>query len=312
MARKTRFHQPETLYHVMLRGNDGNPIFFSDEDKYQIYFLMLESVQKFDHSIYAFCLMQNHIHLAIKVKETSVSNIIQNIAFRYTAYINKKYSRIGHLFQGRFKSIVVDENTYVMELIRYIHLNPVRAKLVIDPIDYHWSSHKAYLNLVEYPWLAVHDVLRRFGGSFNMALKNFEEYVLQGIGLAVPLVLKKEELDVIVKDEVFAEELVQGCIINRQKNIQLAELVEIICNKFKISKEVLIATGKNREVSHVRAVLAVLVRNIESISTDELALFLNRDSSSLFKLANRLEVKCREFPALSAEIDDLKNLILKT
>lgn len=304
MSRKTRFHQKDTLYHVMLRGNNGNPIFFSDEDRGYICFLLQESVQKFDHSIYAFCLMNNHIHLAIKVNDTSLSCIMQNIAFRYTYYINKKYNRVGHLFQGRFKSIVVDVNAYFLELIRYIHLNPVRAKLVEDPKEYYWSSHTAYCKLVECPWLNINDVLRRFGATFNKALKNFEEYVLQGIGLGVPSALRNEG------DEMFLEEIVQGSLTPQKKIVKLTDLVEKICNKFNVSKEVLIASGKNREISHVRAVLALLIRDIENISTEELALFLKRDSSSVSKLANRLEKNCLESLAVSSEIEDLRNMIL--
>ncbi len=93
----------------MLRGNNGNPIYYSDEDRGYLCFILQESTQKYDHSIYSFCLMNNHIHLAIKVNDSSIYCIIQNIAFRYTHYINKKYDRVGHLFQGRFKSVVVDD-----------------------------------------------------------------------------------------------------------------------------------------------------------------------------------------------------------
>jgi putative transposase len=311
MSRKTRFHQKGTLYHVMLRGNNGDPIFFSDEDRGFICFLLQESIQKFDHSIYAFCLMNNHIHLAIKVNETSISCIMQNIAFRYTHYINKKYDRVGHLFQGRFKSVMVDANAYFLELIRYIHLNPVRAKLVENPKDYRWSSYRAYCKLIKCSWLNINDVLRRFGRTFNEALKNFEEYVLRGIGLVVPSVLRNEVFVNLSDDEMFLEEIVQGSLRPQKKIVKLTDIVEKICNEFKISQEVLIASGKNREISHVRAILALLIRDIENISTEELAEFLKRDSSSLCKLVNRLEKKCLESLVISSEIEDLRNKILE-
>jgi putative transposase len=96
MARRLRLHLPSTVYHVMLRGNDGQSIFFSDEDKSRMCLLMQEGVERFDHHIYSFCFMTNHIHLAIQVGQISISRIIQNLAFRYTRYINKKYKRIGH------------------------------------------------------------------------------------------------------------------------------------------------------------------------------------------------------------------------
>ena len=122
----------------MLRGNDGQPIFFDDEDRCRMCLLIQEGIERFGHSIHAFCFMTNHLHLAIQVVEVSISRIIQNLAFRYTRYINRKQKRIGHLFQGRFKSIVVDGKRYLKELVRYIHLNPVRAGIVYQPEKYVW------------------------------------------------------------------------------------------------------------------------------------------------------------------------------
>lgn len=129
----------------MLRGNDGQPIFFSEADKSRMCLLLQQGVERFGHSIEAFCFMSNHIHLAVRVSENSISRIIHHLAFRFTRYINRHYKRVGHLFQGRFKSVLVDDDDYLKELIRYIHLNPVRAGGVADPQYYVWSSHRAYM-----------------------------------------------------------------------------------------------------------------------------------------------------------------------
>jgi REP element-mobilizing transposase RayT len=133
---------PHASYHVMLRGNDGQPIFFSEEDKYRMCLLLQQGIERFDHRIEAFCFMSNHIHLAIRIGNISISQIIHHLAFRYTGYVNRLYKRIGHLFQGRFKSILIEDETYLKELIRYIHLNPVRAGLTTEPLKYPWSSHR--------------------------------------------------------------------------------------------------------------------------------------------------------------------------
>lgn len=98
MARRPRFHLPTATYHVMLRGNDRQPIFFSDHDKSRMCLLIQQGVERFGHSIDAFCFMSNHIHLAVRVADTSISKIIQHLAFRYTQYINRTYKRVGHLF----------------------------------------------------------------------------------------------------------------------------------------------------------------------------------------------------------------------
>ena len=130
MARRPRFHFPGATYHVMLRGNNGKAIFTSDEERCRFCFLIQEGVERFGHQIYAFCFMTNHIHLALKVNDVPLSKIIQNLSFRYTRFFNWRHNVIGHLFQGRFKSVLVDGSRYLKHLIRYIHLNPVRANMV--------------------------------------------------------------------------------------------------------------------------------------------------------------------------------------
>jgi putative transposase len=142
-----------------------------------------EGVEQYGHRILAFCFMSNHIHLAIQLGNVSISKIVQNLAFRYTRFFNWRHKTIGHLFQGRFKSVLVDSVSYLRELIRYIHLNPVRAKLVDNPTDYRWSSHRAYLMLEEYSWLSKEALLLRFGESLSEAITALNNFVLAGIGI---------------------------------------------------------------------------------------------------------------------------------
>ncbi|MDQ6998682.1 MAG: transposase, partial [Mariprofundus sp.] len=119
-----------TYYHVMLRGNGGIPIFENDEQRTHFCLLLQEGVVRYGHRVHAFCLMDNHVHLVIQVGTIDLSKIMQNVSFRYTRWFNARHKRIGHLFQGRFKAILVDEENYLLELVRYTHLNPVRAGLV--------------------------------------------------------------------------------------------------------------------------------------------------------------------------------------
>jgi len=135
MARKPRLHYIGAVYHVMVRGNSGQNIFADDEDRYRFYLFLQEGVEKFGYRIHAFCLMNNHVHLAIQVGDKPLSRIMQTLCFRYTQWVNSRQKRVGHLFQGRYKAIVVDADAYLAELVRYIHLNPVRAKIVKTPED---------------------------------------------------------------------------------------------------------------------------------------------------------------------------------
>ena len=127
MARKQRVHYPAALYHVIIRGNARQEIFFDDVDRSRFYLLIQEGLERYEHRIHAFCLMTNHIHLAIQVGDMPLSRIMQNISFRYTQWINWWYKRSGHLFQGRFKAVLVkrgrdEEGTGRSSHIHFPHL----------------------------------------------------------------------------------------------------------------------------------------------------------------------------------------------
>jgi REP element-mobilizing transposase RayT len=122
MPRRPRVHFPGAVYHVILRGNDRGDIFFDDLDRFRFYLLLQEGVERFKSRVLAFCLMTNHVHLAIQVDQIPLSHIIQNLSFRYTRWINWRKHRVGHLFQGRYKAFLVDQDSYLLELIAYIHL----------------------------------------------------------------------------------------------------------------------------------------------------------------------------------------------
>ncbi len=179
MARQPRIYYPGGIYHVMLRGNNGQQIFFCDDDRVRFYLFVQEALDRCDSRIHGFCLMSNHVHLAVQVGEKPLSKLMQNIGFRYAKWINWRYERIGHLFQGRYKAILVEQETYLTELIRYIHLNPVRANLTKNVNEYLWSGHRAYLGLETIPWLTKDWVLNIFSNELNIAQRRYEEYVLQ-------------------------------------------------------------------------------------------------------------------------------------
>jgi putative transposase len=142
MARKPRVHYPAALYHVILRGNGGQEIFFNQEDRFRFYLLLQEGIERYRHGIHAFCLMANHIHLAIQVGNIALPRIIQNIAFRYTRWVNWRQGRTGHLFQGRYKAVLVDADSY---LLGFDALYPFESGSVRD------SPGAGELSL-EWPW----------------------------------------------------------------------------------------------------------------------------------------------------------------
>lgn len=146
MARPYRLEAEETCYHITSRGNERKAIFTKDRDREKFLEYLQKAKEKYKFYLYAYVLMTNHYHLLLETKLPNISRIMQYINTSYTTYYNVKYKRSGHLFQGRYKSIVVDKESYFLELSRYIHLNPVRAKMVSRPQEYAWSSYQGYIS----------------------------------------------------------------------------------------------------------------------------------------------------------------------
>ena len=175
MVRKPRIHLSDGFYHVILRGNAGQPVFLADVDHYRFFLLLQEGTYRFGYRVHAFCCMTNHIHLVLQAGDIPLSGGMQNLSFRYTRWINWREQRTGHLFQGRYNAVLVDGDSYLLELVRYIHLNPVRAGMVDNPEEYPWSSHRAYLGKELLPWLTTEQVLGQFGKSSVTARKVYKE-----------------------------------------------------------------------------------------------------------------------------------------
>lgn len=146
MARPYRLQAENCFYHITSRGNDRKKIFSSEADYRKLLGYLQKAKERFKFYLYAYCLMGNHYHLLLEITVANLSRIMQYLNTAYTAYYHTKRKRSGHLFQGRFKSILVEADSYFAELTRYIHLNPVRAKMTDSPERYPWSSYKTYLN----------------------------------------------------------------------------------------------------------------------------------------------------------------------
>src|SRR5208337_2606050 len=147
MARPPRLEFPGAFYHIIVRGNHRQDIFLNEQDRLEYLSRVSHYKEKTGFILYAYVLMSNHVHLLIETPKSPVSKIMQLINFTYTHYFNRKYGKVGHLFQGRYKAILCDRDEYLLGLVRYIHLNPVRANIVSLPHEHLWSSHSEYLGL---------------------------------------------------------------------------------------------------------------------------------------------------------------------
>lgn len=179
MPRGPRFAFQNAFYHVFNRGINKQDIFLTDED-YEFFLSKLYDLrQKYDHSIYALCLMPNHFHISIRTRKTPISKIMSSLTTSYSMYFNHKYQHFGSVFQNRFKSILIENDSYFLELSRYIYLNPVKAGLVKNPIVYKYTSLREALGKEPLRFLDQ-DILRLIGETEN-SRKNYQEFVYEGI-----------------------------------------------------------------------------------------------------------------------------------
>jgi len=291
VARKPRVHYPTALYHVILRGNGGQEIFFSKQDHFRFYLLLQEGVERYGHRIHAFCLMDNHIHLAIQVGDIALARIIQNISFRYTRWVNWRGGRTGHLFQGRYKAVLVDADSYLLRLTSYIHLNPVRSGIVREPENYPWSGHRAYLGLETIPWLTTDWVLSMFSSNVKRARRVYGKFVEEGKGGGHQREFGGgSEIDSrFLGDEIFIDKFSAQSYERWRRKMTVGEIVSCVCKQFSLKEQVLSGLGKDRRLSKVRAIAAWLVLDSGVLTLAELSKWVNRDPSTLSTSARDLE-----------------------
>lgn len=187
MARPLRIEYPGAVYHITSRGNARTDIFCDDADR-EIFLRVLASVvERHAWRVYAYCLMGNHYHLLVETPEPDLSRGMRHLNGIYTQRFNRRHGRVGHLLQGRFKSIVVERERYLLELSRYIVLNPVRAGFMRSAGAWRWSSYRAAAGIQEVPsWLAVGSILARFSTDVRAAQRSYRMFVTEGLGLPSP------------------------------------------------------------------------------------------------------------------------------
>ena len=277
MPRKTRIHYEGALYHVIVRGNNRSSIFEKKENKATYLNIIKRYKKKYSFKLYAYCIMDNHAHLLIEVDKVPLSKIMQGIQQVYTQNYNKDYERTGHVFEQRYKAIICDKDSYLLNLIRYIHMNPVQAGMA-KGLKYKWSSHNKYLkeksDLIEYQF-----PLSLFSNNKNQRRKLYIAFMTEKeIAELENYSLSKEEITKHVKDD------------EEEKTIQID--LDVIINKtidyLDLSKEMLKSRGRNRKISTARRVIILLARNHTEASSVSISEAIGVTKSLVSKINNDL------------------------
>lgn len=244
MARQIRVSFPGGIYHITSRGNKRQDIFLSDEDRSTFLDTLESIIEHYNWICHSYCLMDNHYHLMIETIDANLSAGMQRLNGLYSQKFNKKHNTVGHVFQGRFKSIVVERESYLLELCRYIVLNPVRAKLVSHPKDYTWSSFRAILGLEKCPsWLSVKWILSQFDNKLVLARTRYHDFVVDGIHENNNQDNFKNAF--ILGSEQFLEKIKEYEIVD--KEVPIKQLLHLRPDLQKIIKDTKLTSKKERD-----------------------------------------------------------------
>jgi putative transposase len=204
MARPLRLEFSGALYHVTSRGDRREDIFLSDDDRDDWLAVLGIVCARFNWVVHAFCHMTNHYHLLVETVDGNLSGGMRQLNGLYTQRFNRRHGLVGHLFQGRYKAILIQKETYLLELTRYVVLNPLRANMVESLDDWRWSSHFYIMGQVAHPpWLDVDGLLGQFDSQRSKALRNYRQFVMAGRGLPSPMLDTRHQL--LLGDDAFVE-----------------------------------------------------------------------------------------------------------
>lgn len=307
MPRKPRIHYPGALYHVILRGNARQDIFFDDSDCYRFYLLLQEGIERYGYRVHAFCLMTNHVHLALQVGTISLSRIMQNLSFRYTRWVNWRQHRSGHLFQGRYKAVLVDGDAYLLQLVGYLHLNPVRVGMVRDPNDYPWSSHQAYLGREAVPWLTAEPVLSRFSEDLSKARRLFDCFIADRVGEGHRREFHRGEgADArVLGADTFVQSVLRQAEDEPLKKPTIEEILNTVAGLYKVRIDDLAASGQGLRISEVRSMAAWAVLELSDATLAALGKRIGRDATSLSSAVRRLKERSEKDMELAVRMKEL-------
>lgn len=296
MARPLRLEFPGAVYHITARGNAQQAIFLDDEDRDRFLDLLAREIRQSGWKCYAYCLMNNHYHLLIETPEGNLVSGMRRLNGVYTQAFNRRHHRAGHLFQGRYKSIVVDRENYLLELCRYVALNPVRAKMVEKIEEWPWGSYRATSGLGKAPdWLDTAWVLSQFGSTRSTAQAAYRQFVAEGIGAAAPWENLRGQIWLGTK--AFLEQMEKLISRHSLSNVPLEqaqptrprkeEIIRMVCKVYGVGEQKIL--GRSHPEAYQAAVY--LLRRVANLSLKEVAGIFRISPSRISHIQHQIEAK---------------------
>jgi REP element-mobilizing transposase RayT len=316
MARQLRIEYPGAFYHVTSRGNQKQPVFLSSWDRARFLDYLDEAHEKLDALVHSYCLMESHYHLMLETRQANLSKIMHFMNTSFTIYLNKRHKRVGHLFQGRFKAILIEAETYAQELSRYIHLNPLRAGIVKRPEDHAWSSLREYLGQRKPPrWLDTSFVLGLFGDDPDDARLQYAAFISSLLIPTVPNPFKNKNggSPAILGSKGFLERIketyLQGKAPNREFPLlrQYREKPPL----GRIRSEVVRRLGNEDKLSRNMAIF--LTHGHTDYRLEEIGDYFGISQAAIGMVCLRIKQVLSQNPDLSRAVEEIKrNLFNRT
>jgi len=297
--RALRIEYPGAVYHVICRGNNRQAIFRDEQDRKRYLEKLSGYCQKKNVDLLAYCLLSNHVHVLLETPEANLSKMMQALQTSYTLYFNRRHGRTGHVFEQRYKAMLVDKDNYLLQVSRYIHLNPVEARLAERPQDYPWSSYASYLEGKGIAGLKAATVLAYFTGTMSRPIEQYREFVEAGPGERVRNPAPEVRKQIFVGDEEFEEAA--------QKQMQQSSGREVRHTLKRIVEVVLEVTGKNEgevrgrqrseDIKRCRELVCYLGRRYGEAGLEELRRYLQvRELSTVSHAVKRAEGRLEQEP----------------
>ncbi len=298
MARPLRIEYPGAYYHVISRGIHQDRIFTNDRDKEKFLEYLESAAERFLIIIHTYCLMDTHYHLLVETPEANLSAAMQWLNVSYAAYFNRRYDRHGHLFQGRFKAILIDAHGYLKHLSRYIHLNPVRAQMVLMPATYRWSSYGAFIGKEKVPsFLETSRLMSYFGRTQKDARANYRDFVekidfrtLENPNDEVTAGFVLGDADFVdwIKETFLSDRSDEKEIPQLKKlkpRVSLEKVVEAVAREFDCNPEAIKAKGRKK--NKAREVAIHIAREVSGMSGKDLGAYFGGVSGALITMMHK-------------------------